>query len=317
MSLEEVEDADAECLKVALEKSLEKLYLTKERKLQEIGMCTDGPPVNVRMHELVKEELGDHHQLILCPAHKFELAIHDAFKTVPLNTECENDNVNIYYFFKRANLKWRLFKRQAIFMGQKLFKFKRPTGTRWVEHQVDALESSIKNLPIFLGFTNQQISDPYNQQMKHSKPKLQGLLTDNSDITKIVFNTIKVDILSVLRPVSKILQESSLLLRQLITICSSAIKTVKKMKKLVETHEDPFANPEFFPTFNKFIEQLKEEPEELLPFRKTRNDTQANPGGFKFSFHGYLLTGNPDKAKENCKQLYPEILTALKEASTQ
>ena len=89
------------------------------------------------------------------------------------------------------------------------------------------------------------------------------------------------------------------------------------MKKLVETHKDPFANPEFFPTFSKFIEQRKEEPEELLPFRQTRNDTQANPGGFKFSFHGYLLTGNPDKAKEKCKQLYPEILTALEEALTQ
>ena len=164
-----------EGLKVALQKSLEKLSLTKERKLQEICMCTDGAPVNVRMHELVKEEFGDHHQLILCPAHKLELAIHDAFKTVPLNTECENDSVNIYYFFKRANLKWRLFKRQAIFMGQKLFKYKRPTGTRWVQHQVDALESSIKNLPIFLGFANQQIFDRYNQQMKDSKPKLQGL----------------------------------------------------------------------------------------------------------------------------------------------
>ena len=65
-------------------------------------MCTDGAPMNVRMHELVKEELGDNHQLILCRAHKLELAIHDAFKTVPLNTECENDSVNIYYFFKRA-----------------------------------------------------------------------------------------------------------------------------------------------------------------------------------------------------------------------
>ena len=47
MSLEEVKDADAEGLKVALEKSLEKLSLTKERKLQEIGMCTDGTPANV------------------------------------------------------------------------------------------------------------------------------------------------------------------------------------------------------------------------------------------------------------------------------
>ena len=91
---------------------------------------------------------------------------------------------------------------------------------------------------------------------------------------------------------SQILQESSLLLVQLITMCSSAIKTIKKMKKLVETHKDAFANPEFFPIFNK-----------LLPFRQTWNDTQANPGGFKFSFHGYLLTRNRDKAKEKCKQL--------------
>ena len=56
MNLEEVKDADAEGLKVALQMSLEKLSLTKERKLQEIGMCTDGAPVNVRMHELVKED---------------------------------------------------------------------------------------------------------------------------------------------------------------------------------------------------------------------------------------------------------------------
>ena len=61
MSLEEVEDADTEGLKVALEKSLEKLSLTKERKLQEMGIRTDGAPMNVRMHESVKEKLGKHH----------------------------------------------------------------------------------------------------------------------------------------------------------------------------------------------------------------------------------------------------------------
>ena len=67
-SLEEVEDADAG-LKVVLEKSVNKLNLTKDRRLQEIGMCTDGP-VNIKMYEMVKEELGNHHQLILCPGHK-------------------------------------------------------------------------------------------------------------------------------------------------------------------------------------------------------------------------------------------------------
>ena len=152
-------------------------------------MCLDGAPVNVKMYvktyEMVKEELGDHHQLILCPAHILELAWHDAFKTVELNTKCENDIVNLYYYFKHVNLKLQLFKRQAIFMGQKLFRYKWPTGTHLVEHQVDALESKFKNLRIFLGFANQQTADPYNQQMKDSKAKLQGLLTDNSDIKKM------------------------------------------------------------------------------------------------------------------------------------
>ena len=62
MSLEEVEDANTEGLKVALKKFLEKFSLTKERKRQEIGMCTDGTPVNVRMHGLVKDELSNNHE---------------------------------------------------------------------------------------------------------------------------------------------------------------------------------------------------------------------------------------------------------------
>ena len=88
MCLEVVKDANPEDLKVVLEKSVCKLNLTTERKLQEIGMCSDCAPVNVHLHEMVKAELGDHHQLTLCPAHKLELTRHDAFKTVELNTEC-------------------------------------------------------------------------------------------------------------------------------------------------------------------------------------------------------------------------------------
>ena len=150
--------------------------------------------------------------------------------------------------------------------------------------------------------------------MKCSKTKLPRLLTDNSDIKKIVFYTIKIDILSILCPGSKILQESNLLLPELITTVSTAMKTIIKIKKLLETPEDPFGNAELFPTLNKFLEQLKEEPEELLPYCQKRNAAQANPGGLKFTFHGYLLTSAPDKAKQACKNLYTEILTPLEEA---
>ena len=37
---------------------------------------------------------------------------------------------------------------------------------------------NLKNLAIFLGFANQQTTDPYNQQIKDSKAKLQELLAD-------------------------------------------------------------------------------------------------------------------------------------------
>ena len=107
-------------------------------------MCTVGAPVNTCLNEMVKPELGDHHQQILCPVHKVELIWHNAFITVELNTECENDSLNRYYYFKCANLKGRLFKWQAIFMGEKRFKYKQATGTHWVEHQVDALERKFK-----------------------------------------------------------------------------------------------------------------------------------------------------------------------------
>ena len=118
-------------------------------------------------------------------------------------------------------------------------------------------------------------------------------------------------------PVSKILQESNLLLPELITIVLTAMKAIIKTKKLVETCEDPFGTVEFFPTLNKFLEQLKEEPEELHQYCQRRNAAQANPGELKFTFHVYLLTGEPDKAKQGCKNLYTEILTALKEAVTE
>ena len=84
------------------------------------------------MHRLVKEEIGEHYQLILCPAHKIELAMHDAFKKLQINTDVEKDCINIYYFFKRANLKWCLFKRESEFMNIPLVRYKRPTGIRWV-----------------------------------------------------------------------------------------------------------------------------------------------------------------------------------------
>ena len=61
-------------------------------------MCSDSRNVNVAAYNLAKEDL-EHYLLILCPAHKLELAIKDAFKTSNFKEEVQKDLNNIFHFF--------------------------------------------------------------------------------------------------------------------------------------------------------------------------------------------------------------------------
>ena len=64
------------------------------------------------IYRLVKQEMGEHYLLVLCPSHMLELALGDAFKDCNLNNLCEKDYRDIYYLFRKAPL----IKRQAIFL---------------------------------------------------------------------------------------------------------------------------------------------------------------------------------------------------------
>ena len=62
MSLEEPEECDTQGLKAALEKSIEGLQLIDvDRKTQEIGLCSDGAPVNFALYKLLKNDIGGHY----------------------------------------------------------------------------------------------------------------------------------------------------------------------------------------------------------------------------------------------------------------
>ena len=111
MSLEEPENANAEGLKVAMENAFDKLELTIDRCDHELGLCSDGARVNMVLFNMVKEDMGDHYTQVWCPSHRLELAIGDAFKTSALNHVCEKGCADVYYLFKRATLRWRLFKK--------------------------------------------------------------------------------------------------------------------------------------------------------------------------------------------------------------
>jgi hypothetical protein len=81
MRLEEHESCNAEGLQESLRAATGRMiFFSFSRSQKELGMCSDGGSVNVKLHRLVQEELGAHYTLILCPSHKMELAIGDAFK---------------------------------------------------------------------------------------------------------------------------------------------------------------------------------------------------------------------------------------------
>ena len=175
---------------------------------------------------------------MLCPLHKFELAINDAFGSSLLNNATEKE---VYYFFKKSPLRWRLLKRQSLFMGISLKRYKKRIGTRCVEHRVSALDSHLDNLPILIGFSDQQIRAPHNDTINKLVSTLQGIRKSRANTTSLIFNAVKLDILAILCPMSMVLQDTVLLSPQFLTTCQMTVDNVNRMRSLLhdidERHE--------------------------------------------------------------------------------
>ena len=113
LALEQPDDAGAKGLKESLDNAVKKANLSTDRKTHEIRLGSDGTNTNKVLFKLEKEEIGNWLIQILCLSHKLELVIHDTFKQSKLNRDAKEQLELVYYLFKQANIKWRLFKRQA------------------------------------------------------------------------------------------------------------------------------------------------------------------------------------------------------------
>ena len=267
MSLEEPDECNADGINEAMKNSINKLNFNFERKNKEIGMCSDGAAVNRAVYNQLVDELGPQYLSMFCLSHKFELALNDAFQISKLNENSENSYTDIYYFLKRSLLCWRLFKRQSIFMELPRRKYKRLSGTRWVEHRIEALDSHLINLPILIGFCDQQISSPHNSTIKKLKSKLEGVRKSVTSVMPLIFNSVKLDVLEVVPPMSKILQETSLLSPTLLTTCTVTMENISRMSDLIENWKEKGKIKELFPWTLKVLDSLKKESTNLIPDR--------------------------------------------------
>lgn len=313
MSLEEPEDTNAEGLKMSMEEAITKMGFTFERKDHELGMCSDGAAVNLKLHRLVKEEMGDHYVFTHCPNHGFELAVRDAFKLSEIEEEAAGDLLTNHKLFKGATLRWRLFKRQSNAIGLPYKRYKRPNGTRWTEHQAAAIAVYLHNLPILIGFCNDQITNPKNATMKKLGPKLKGVLGGCTQLSHVLYLAIKGDILQFLTPLAKALQATELILPELITICKSAIDHVTELSALLDNSNSAIFQTRGNDIFKLTSTVLKDIGDDAVVHQEmqTRNteDTSVH-----HSFHTYSMKGKLTDATDKCLGDFRTVIRALKDS---
>ena len=117
-------------------------------------------------------------------------------------------------------------------------KYKWLSGTRWVEHRIEALDSHLINLPILIGFCDQQISSLHSNTIKKLKSKLGGVRKSVTSVTTLIFNSVKLDVLEVVWPMNKILQETLLLSPTLLTTCTVTMVDISRMSDLIENWKE-------------------------------------------------------------------------------
>ena len=293
MSLEQLEECNAEGIKESMDNAVSKMKFNFKWSEKEIGMCSDGAMVNFSVYNLLQDEFGEQYLCILCPSHTFELSINDAFGSSVLSNNTEKNYIEIYYFLKKSPLRWRLFKRQSLYMGLDKTCYKRLSGTRWVEHRIAALESHLHNLPILNGFCDQEIKQSHN----HIVPVLEGIHKNIASTKSLLFNSLKLDILNLLQPMSKILQDTSLLSPTFIITCKVTMQNVKCMKKLVEEKQrEAFHDNELFHYTRLVLNQLTEEVQKIVPQHQIHFETAKNPDHNYSLLHDYLLSCGVDES---------------------
>ena len=171
----------------------------------------------------------------------------------------------------------------------------RPSGTRWVEHQLDNLASHNHNLPILMGFFNQQIIGPHNDSIRKIKDTFIGHKNDATNLDYIFFNGAKEDILGILRPLSKLFQENALLLPSLLTNISRTLCTMTKFQKLLNDEGQEALKRDVFPSLAKLLNKISSVKKDAIPEKQTRSQAANFRSDFVW-FHSYLL----EASIENC-----------------
>ena len=111
--------------------------------------------------------------------------------------------------------------------------------------------------------------------MKDVRARLQGIRKNVSDVANLIFLSLKLDVIRVLRPLTKMMQDQSLLMSEFVTMCKVAKEMISRMCMLfgdsvedgteIEIFENDDTN-KLFPTTRKLLNEFSEVEDEIVPF---------------------------------------------------
>ena len=106
---------------------------------------------------------------------------------------------------------------------------------------------------------------------------------------------------------TKVLQDTELTLPDLITICLSSQKTVKKLRKLLDMNgPEVFEKADIFPVCSSFLSSINREDADLFPDRRTPSTTNENFDNYLFN--NYLIKGSKEAASHQCLHEFRKII---------
>ena len=109
----------------------------------------------------------------------------------------------------------------------------------------------------------------------------------------LVFEAVKCDLFQILSPVSKTLQEVSVLTPKVMSMCRNVMRSFDKLLILLDRDGgDAFQRDNIFPTASEILEKLTDEEEKIIPKCRTRRAASENSNNDYCHFHGYFLKGN-------------------------
>ena len=152
----------------------------------------------------------------------------------------------------KATLKWHLFKQYAEIVGQTAYW--RPDGTRWVSHQLTAIDVHLCNLPVMLTFSNEQVDTPCNATMKKEKARIEGIHKNASDLKLLVHQALRNDIMAYSVSCSLTLEKLALLMPETIMTIQSTLSTLAIISDVLEKEgQQALQRTDLFPTLNKKV----------------------------------------------------------------